>query len=259
MTPQYVHGLAAERELPIIKKIAFGSIRNKLLIILPLALLLSQFLPDALPIILMIGGTYLAFEGAEKVWERISHHDDHVGDLPTPSVEVGPEAEKRMVAGAVRTDLILSAEIMVIALDEVADESFWARLGDPGRRRVRHHHRRLRRGRAHREDGRRRPAAHPATSAFAQRLGHGMVSAMPRLLAVISLVGTVAMLWVGGHILLVNVHEVGWWEAPYELVHDLEHEIQEAATGVLGAILAWLANTAISALIGLVVGAAWSC
>ena len=128
VTPQYVHGLAAERELPIVKKIAFGSIRNKLLIILRLALLLSQFLPDALPIILIIGGTYLAFEGAEKVWERVSHHDDHVGDLPTPSVEIGPDAEKRMIAGAVRTDLILSAEIMVIALDEVADEGFWARL-----------------------------------------------------------------------------------------------------------------------------------
>jgi predicted DNA repair protein MutK len=253
VTPQYVHGIAAERELPIIKKIAFGSIRNKLLIILPLALLLSQFLPDALPIILMIGGTYLAFEGAEKVWERISNHDDHVGDLRTPSVEIGPDAEKRMVAGAVRTDLILSAEIMVIALNEVADESFWARLAilavvavvitvavygvvalivkmdDAGL------------------------LLTQRTSAFARRLGHGMVSAMPRLLAVISLVGTVAMLWVGGHILLVNVHEVGWWEAPYELVHDLEHEIQEAA-GALGGVLAWSANTAISAVVGLVVG-----
>lgn len=253
VTPQYVHGLAAERELPIIKKIAFGSIRNKLLIILPLALLLSQFVPDALPIILMIGGTYLAFEGAEKVWERISNHDDHVGDLPTPSVDIGPDAEKRMVAGAVRTDLILSAEIMVIALNEVADESFWARLAilvvvavvitvavygvvalivkmdDAGL------------------------LLTQRTSAFAKRLGHGMVSAMPRLLAVISLVGTLAMLWVGGHILLVNVHEVGWWEAPYELVHDLEHEIQEAV-GALGGVLAWSANTAISAVVGLVVG-----
>ena len=254
VTPQYVHGIAAERELPIVKKIAYGSIRNKLLIILPVALVLSQFLPDALPIILMIGGTYLAFEGAEKVWERISHHDDHVGDLPTPSVEHGPDAEKRMVAGAVRTDLILSAEIMVIALDEVADESFWARLAilvvvafvitiavygvvalivkmdDAGLMLTQR------------------------TSAFAQRLGRGLVAAMPRLLAVISLVGTVAMLWVGGHILLVNVHEVGWWDAPYELVHDLEHEVADA-TGALGGVLGWCVNTAISAVIGLVVGA----
>ena len=147
-----------------------------------------------------------------------------------------------MVAGAVRTDLILSAEIMVIALDEVADESFWARLAilvvvafvitiavygvvalivkmdDAGL------------------------LLTQRTSTFAKRLGHGMVSAMPRLLAVISVVGTVAMLWVGGHILLVNLHEVGWWEAPYELVHDLEDEIQEAA-GVLGGVLAWRAST----------------
>jgi len=254
VTPQYVHGLAAERELPIVKKIAFGSIRNKLVFILPAALLLSQFLPDALPIILMIGGTYLAFEGAEKVWERISHHDDQVGDLPTPSVEIGPDAEKQMVAGAVRTDLILSAEIMVIALDEVADEGFWARLAilvvvafvitiavygvvalivkmdDAGL------------------------LLTQRTSAFAQRLGHGLVSAMPRLLAVISLVGTVAMLWVGGHILLVNVHEVGWWDAPYDLVHDLEHDVREAV-GALGGVLGWCVNTAISAVIGLVVGA----
>jgi uncharacterized protein len=254
VTPQYVHGIAAERELPIVKKIAYGSIRNKLLIILPVALLLSQFLPDALPIILMIGGTYLAFEGAEKVWERISHHDDHVGDLPTPSVEIGPDAEKRMVAGAVRTDLILSAEIMVIALDEVADESFFARLAilvvvafvitiavygvvalivkmdDAGL------------------------LLTQRESPFAQRLGHGLVAAMPRLLAVISLVGTVAMLWVGGHILLVNVHEVGWWDAPYDFVHDLEHDVHEAV-GALGGVLGWCVNTAISAVIGLVVGA----
>jgi predicted DNA repair protein MutK len=254
VTPQYVHGLAAERELPIVKRIAIGSIRNKLLIILPLALLLSQFLPDALPIILMIGGTYLAFEGAEKVWERIAHRDDHVGDLPTPSVEVGPDAENKMVAGAVRTDLILSAEIMVIALDEVADEGFWARLSilvvvafvitiavygvvalivkmdDAGL------------------------LLTQRSSAFAQRLGHGLVSAMPMLLAVISLVGTVAMLWVGGHILLINVHEVGLWDAPYELVHDLEHEVDEA-TGAIGGVLAWCTNTAISAVIGLLVGA----
>ncbi len=254
VTPQYVHGIAAERELPIVKKIAIGSIRNKLLIILPLALLLSQVLPDALPVILILGGTYLAFEGAEKVWERISHHDDHVGDLPTPSVEHGPDAEKRMIAGAVRTDLILSAEIMVIALDEVVDESFWAQLAilvvvafvitiavygvvalivkmdDVGL------------------------LLTQRSSSFAQRVGHGLVAAMPRLLALISLVGVVAMLWVGGHIILVNVHEVGLWNAPYDLVHDLEHDVAHAVDAV-GGFLGWCVNTAISAVIGLVIGA----
>ncbi|GAA3675571.1 DUF808 domain-containing protein [Nocardioides ginsengisoli] len=250
VTPQYVHGVAAERELPIVKQIAIGSIRNKLLIILPAALLLSQFLPDLLPIILMAGGTFLAYEGAHKVWHMLSGHAEH-GE---PVAEISPEAEKQMVSGAIRTDLILSAEIMVIALDEVASESFWARLAilvivaivitvavygvvalivkmdDTGLLLAQ------------------RP------SAIAQRVGRGLVAAMPRLLSIISVVGTVAMLWVGGHILLVNVHEVGWWDAPYAWVHDIEHDIKHAIHGFLGGVLAWLANTGISAVIGLVVG-----
>ena len=124
VTPQYVHGIAAERELPIIKRIAIGSLRNKLLFILPAALLLSQFLPWLLTPILMLGATYLCYEGAEKVWGRIRGHDDHA----VPTATVGEDAEKQMAAGAIRTDFILSAEIMVIALNEVADEKFWPRL-----------------------------------------------------------------------------------------------------------------------------------
>ncbi|MBM9459315.1 DUF808 domain-containing protein [Nocardioides sp. zg-536] len=250
VTPQYVHGVAAERELPIIKQIALGSIRNKLLFILPAALLLSEFLPGVLPIILLAGGTFLAYEGAHKVWHALRGHDKH----DAPVTEVGPEAEKEMIGGAVRTDLILSAEIMVIALDSVKDESFWSRLAimvvvafaitfvvygvvaaivkmdDTGL------------------------LLAQRSSAFAQRLGRGLVSAMPRLLSVISVVGVVAMLWVGGHILLVNVHEAGWWDAPYEWVHDLEHDIAHAVHGFLGSVLGWLANTGISAVIGIVVG-----
>jgi len=255
VTPQYVQGIAAERELPVVKRIAYGSIRNKLLIILPAALLLSQFLPGLLPVILMLGGTYLAFEGAEKVWERLSHHDDHVGDLATPAVEHGPDAEKKMVAGAIRTDLILSAEIMVIALAEVEEEPFLARLAilvvvafvitiavygvvalivkmdDVGL------------------------ALTQRASSAAQRIGRALVDAMPRLLAAISLIGTVAMLWVGGHILLVNLAEVGWWEAPYDWVHHLEENVHDAVSGPLGGMLGWLVNTAISAVVGLLIGA----
>ncbi|UMG93177.1 DUF808 domain-containing protein [Nocardioides sp. TF02-7] len=253
VTPQYVQGIAAERELPIIKKIAVGSIRNKLLVILPAALLLNALLPDLLPVILMAGGTFLAYEGAHKIWGKVSGHDHH--DVPV--AEVGPEAERSMISGAVRTDLILSAEIMVIALDQVVDEGFgfWGQLAilvvvafvitiavyglvalivkmdDAGL------------------------SLSQRSAAVAQRVGRAMVAAMPRLLAVISVVGTVAMLWVGGHILLVNLHEVGWWDAPYDLVHDLEHEIEHAVHGFVGAVLGWLANTAISAVIGLVVGA----
>jgi predicted DNA repair protein MutK len=255
VTPQYVQGIAAHRELPVVKRIAYGSIRNKLLFILPAALLLSQFLPQLLPVILMLGGTYLAFEGAEKVWERLRHHDDHVGDLPTPAVEHGPDAERKMIAGAIRTDLILSAEIMVIALAEVEDEPFLARLAilvvvafvitiavygvvalivkmdDLGL------------------------ALTQRRSSAAQRVGRGLVDAMPKLLAAISVIGTVAMLWVGGHILLVNLAEVGWWHAPYDWVHHLEEDVHHSVSGFVGSTLGWMVNTAISAVVGLLVGA----
>lgn len=252
VTPQYLRSVAAQRELPIVKKIAIGSIRNKLIFILPAALLLSQFLPWLLPIVLMIGGTYLAYEGAEKIWHKISGHSKET----VLAAEVSPEAEKKLVAGAIRTDLILSAEIMVIALDEVADETFWSRLlilvvvafvitiivygivaaivkmDDVGLRL------------AERE------------SRFSQTLGRGLVKAMPRVLAVISVVGTVAMLWVGGHILLVNLGAdgTGWIPGPYEWVHHLEVVIHDGA-GALGGTLGWLFNTLCSAVVGLVVGA----
>src|SRR5690349_20710069 len=193
VTPQYVEGVDPQRELPIIKKIAVGSLRNKILFILPAALLLSQFVPWLLAPILMLGGTYLCYEGAEKVWERLSGHDEH-----HLAVEDGPDAENTMVSSAIRTDFILSAEIMVIALNEVADEALLPRaaillvvavaitilvygvvglivkMDDVGLHLA----------------GRK--------SAFSQRLGLGLVHLMPRLLAVISVVGVAAMLWVGG-------------------------------------------------------------
>jgi predicted DNA repair protein MutK len=249
VTPQYVHGVLAERELPIIKRIAVGSLRNKLLFILPAALLLSQFLPWLLTPILMVGGTYLCFEGAEKIYERLTGHGHH----EEAATEVGPDEEKSMIAGAIRTDFILSAEIMVIALNEVASESFVPRaiilaivavgitvlvygvvalivkMDDVGL------------------------VLTQRKSRGAQRLGHGLVSAMPWLLAVISVVGIAAMLWVGGHILLVGTDDLGW-HALYELVHHLEEEVHHAVAGV-GGVLAWLVNTAASAVIGLVVGA----
>ncbi|MDO3635108.1 DUF808 domain-containing protein [Mycolicibacterium arseniciresistens] len=249
VTPQYVHGLAAERELPIIKRIAIGSLRNKLLFILPAALLLSQFLPQLLTPILMLGATYLCFEGAEKVWGRIRGHDDHAA----PVAAAGEDAEKFMVTGAIRTDFILSAEIMVIALNEVADQSFWPRLiilavvavvitaavygvvagivkmDDVGL------------------------ALAQRSSKFAQRIGRGLVAFMPKLLGALALIGTVAMLWVGGHILLIGTDTLGW-HAPYGLVHHAEEAVHHAVAGV-GGVLAWLVNTAASAVIGLVVGA----
>lgn len=250
VTPRYVSGFTPDRELPMIRRIAIGSLRNKLLFILPAALLLSQFLPWLLTPILMVGGTYLAFEGAEKIWELVSGHGKHQDEAP--AVVQGPDTEKKMTAGAIRTDFILSAEIMVIALNEVADEPLVSRalilvvvalgitlmvygvvalivkMDDIGL------------NLAQRRSG--------GVAAF----GRFLVQAMPKVLAVLSTVGIVAMLWVGGHILLVGVDELGW-HGLYDLVHHAEEAVHHV--GGIGGFLAWLVNTLASALIGLVVGA----
>jgi predicted DNA repair protein MutK len=252
VTPQYVHGITADRELPMIKRIAIGSLRNKLVFILPAALLLSQFVPWLVTPILMLGATYLCYEGAEKVvgwFHRNAGHDAHAA----PTAAVGEDAEKQMTSSAIRTDFILSAEIMVIALNEVADQSFWPRfiilvvvafvitaavygvvalivkMDDIGL------------------------SLAQRTSRFAQKIGRGLVAAMPKLLSALSTIGTVAMLWVGGHILLLGTDTLGW-HAPYGLVHHAEEFVHHAVQGV-GGLLAWLVNTAASAVIGLVVGA----
>ncbi len=242
VTPQYVHGIAAERELPIIKRIAMGSLRNKLLLILPAAMLLSQFAPWLLTPILMLGATYLCYEGAEKVLGSIRGHDAHAASI----------AERDIVTGAIRTDLILSAEIMVIALNEVADQAFVPRLiilivvalfltavvygvvaaivkmDDVGLRLTQ------------------------TASRIGQQVGRGLVAGMPKLLSVLSAVGAVAMLWVGGHILLAGSDYLGW-HTPYGLVHHVEEQVRHAVESV-GGVLAWLVNTGASAVIGLVVG-----
>ncbi len=248
VTPAYVRGLAADRELPIIKRIATGSLKNKLIFIIPAALLLSAIAPTLVEIILMAGGTFLCFEGAEKVYHRIKN-DDHDHDVPV--VIQGPEAEEATVKGAIRTDLILSAEIMVISLKEVLDEGIVQRaiilivvaflitaivygivalivkMDDIGL------------------------SLAERDSEASQKFGRAMVSGMPKLLSVLTVVGTAAMLWVGGHILLVGTHELGW-DGLYNPVHDLEKQVEDV--GSIGGVLAWLVNTAISAVIGLIVG-----
>jgi predicted DNA repair protein MutK len=247
VTPGYVRGLAAERELPIIRRIATGSLRNKLLFILPVALLLSELAPKLVEVILMVGGTYLCYEGVHKIVHALKG-DDH--DHEVPAVVLGPEVERSTIAGAIRTDFILSAEIMVISLKEVLDEPLGSRaailaivgllitvvvygavagivkMDDVGLSLTRR------------------------ASTGAQRLGRTMVRAMPVVLQWLSTIGIAAMLWVGGHILLVGADELGW-HGPYDVVHDLEHEVHHAPAH---AVLEWLVNTAASALVGLAVG-----
>jgi uncharacterized protein len=242
VTPQYVHGIAAERELPIIKRIAIGSLRNKLLLILPAAMLLSQFAPRLLTPILMLGATYLCYEGAAKVWASMRGYQ----------ADAAPTAEDDLVSGAIRTDLILSAEIMVIALNEVADQAFVPRLiilivvalvltavvygvvalivkmDDIG---------------LHLTE---------TSSRVGQRFGRALVAAMPKVLSALSAVGIVAMLWVGGHILLSGSDHLGW-HTPTGLIHHVEDRLRHPVEPV-GGVLTWLVNTAASAVVGLVVG-----
>ena len=241
VTPQYVQGLTPARELPVVWKIALGSLVNKFVIIIPIALLLTAFAPWVLPFLLIIGGTYLCFEGAEKVTEWFGVH--HAVE------ETGARDEKKLVFGARRTDLILSTEIMLIALASLdPDFGIWMTLGaliviglgmtvlvygavallvkidDIGLRLMKNPARRVR------------------------RTGARIVKAMPGVFRVISVVGTVAMLWVGGHLVIANLYET-FWHLPYDLLHVVTHAVEAA-----GPVVVWLADTAVSAVFGLVLG-----
>ncbi len=252
VTPNYVRGFLPERELPIIKKIAIGSLRNKLVLILPVAILLSTFLPWVMPYLMIAGGSYLTYEGAEKLWEKFGggHHEDD-GE---PEDAIGtPEHEKKMISGAIRTDLILSAEIMVIALASVDHQSFVNKLiiliivafaitalvygvvaiivkmDDVG--------------------------LHLAgkQSRASQKIGRGLVLAMPKVMSILGAVGTAAMLWVGGHIFIVYIGEAGLHGLADVVQHAAEavaHAVPDALSGFLG----WTVETLISAFVGLILG-----
>jgi predicted DNA repair protein MutK len=253
VTPRYVTGLAAERELPIVGKIALGSIKNKLVFLLPAALLLSVFLPQAITPLLMLGGFYLAYEGFEKVLHWVSH------EAPATIVSAAgePDAqalEDQRVAGAIRTDFILSAEIMAIALASITAPDLLTKAlvlaavavlltaavygavalivkaDDFGVALA------LRGG----------PVSGP--------VGRALVRGMPPFLQVLTVVGTLAMLWVGGGILVHGLHTYGI-SGPEHWIHALSDTVR-TATPVAGEALAWLAGAFGAAIVGLIAGAA---
>jgi predicted DNA repair protein MutK len=249
VTPNYVVGLSPARELPIIWKITKGSLRNKLLFLLPAALALSAFAPWAITPLLMLGGAYLCFEATEKIWEALSHsgHAEEAIEITDPA-----ELEARQVGGAVRTDFILSAEIMAIALAELPDMGLMrqavvlavvavaitfgvygavaliVKMDDVGL------HLSLRK------------------DAGSRSLGHALLWLMPRLLTFLSLVGTAAMLWVGGGIFSHGLAEFGMGVVP----HTIEHWGHAAgeAVGWASGLVAWVVEALGSAAVGLVVG-----
>ena len=242
VTPQYVEGIKPQRELPMIWRITKGSLINKLVIILPIAMILSWIAPWALTPILMCGGTYLCFEGAEKILHHLLPHREK----ETESVqEKGADAEDSLVKSAITTDLILSSEIMVISLNEVIDQPFWMRLAalifvgilltlgvygavgllvkmdDIGMALNKRHN-----GKS--------------------TVGNALVKGMPIVLDIIGVIGTAAMLWVGGHIVVKGLHEFGM-DQPHEFIASVTEKISNGA-------LAWLADTGISTVCGLVLG-----
>ncbi|HWT11272.1 MAG TPA: DUF808 domain-containing protein [Allosphingosinicella sp.] len=251
VTPRYVTGFTPDRELPIIWRIAKGSLKNKLLIILPVALALSALLPWAITPLLMLGGAYLCYEGAEKVWHSLADKDHSLAEIAAELNSA--EHEREMVGGAIRTDFILSAEIMAIALAEVAGEPFPLRAGilalvavvitlgvygavglivkmdDVGL------HLAERRDRGSRA------------------LGRGLVHAMPRVMAALSVVGIAAMIWVGGGI-IVHGLEVFGIAGPAHVIHDAAEAAAHAVPALAG-LVEWIVGAAGAGLVGLAIGA----
>jgi len=253
VTPRYVTGLAAQRELPIVGRIAVGSLRNKLVFLLPAALLLSAFLPQAITPLLMLGGLYLSFEGYEKVHHMLTGAGHDAGARVATELAKGDKAlEDAKVAGAIRTDFILSAEIMAIALAAVTAPDLLTRAivlaavavvitaavygvvalivraDDLGVRLAQRN------------------------GAVSGPLGRALVHAMPPFLEVLSFVGMIAMLWVGGGIL---VHGLAAFDVamPEHLIDAASKAVRDAIP-LAGDALAWIVTAAGSALAGLVAG-----
>ncbi|MGI6244332.1 MAG: DUF808 domain-containing protein [Pseudochelatococcus sp.] len=255
VTPRYVVGFAAAREVPIVGRIAMGSLRNKLLILLPAALILSLLLPQAITPLLMVGGLYLCYEGAEKVLEMALPHAAHSHESELETVALDARSfEDQKVASAIKTDFILSAEIMAITLGAVPDASIGmqaivlavvgvgitigvygavaliVKADDFGLMLTRF--------------------ASPSTPGkIVRAIGRGIVLGMPWFLKALGIVGTAAMIWVGGGIVLHGLEHFGFgW--PAHFVHDLSAAAEQAAGSAVG----WLAGAAGSGVAGLILG-----
>ncbi len=253
VTPKYVHGFEADRELPIIWRIARGSLKNKLIILLPGLLALQYFAPWAITPLLMLGGAYLCFEGAEKLVHVLAPHADEEVEEDFDTKDPA-HLEEDKVAGAIKTDFILSAEIMTIALATIESPSFWlqaatlavvgtlitvtvygavaliVKMDDIG---------------LHMAANRR--------TAAARAFGRGLVAGMPKLMTFLSTAGTAAMLWVGGSIVLHGLEVTHLWAWPYETIHHLAEAAGHVVPAAKG-FVAWAVQAAIDGVLGLGLG-----
>ena len=253
VTPKYVTGLPAARELPIIWKIARASFFNKLVILLPAALLLNAFLPWLVTPLLMLGGCYLCFEGAEKIWHVFHPHEkSHAEEAETLDAA---HLEEQRVAGAIKTDFILSAEIMTISLAAIESDDWISsavvlaivaigitalvygavallvKMDDAGLKLT--------------QIGRL-----GATRAF----GRWLVKSMPAIMTTISVIGTAAMLWVGGNIIVHGVKDLGW-HLPYDTIHDIAVGVA-ASVPVAQGFAEWMVTAFLDGVIGVFLGLA---
>ncbi len=247
VTPKYVTGLPAARELPIIWKIARASFFNKLVILLPAALLLDLFLPWVVTPLLMLGGAYLCFEGAEKIWHLFHPHDEsHAQEARTLDAA---HLEETRVKGAIKTDFILSAEIMTLALSTIETDALvpkaavlavvavgitalvygavalLVKMDDVGLK-----------------------LSQIGRLSITRSFGLGMVRAMPHLMKLIATVGTAAMLWVGGSIIVHGLDVLGWhW--PYDTIH---HAAKMVGQG--NGFIEWVVVAGLDGVVGLALG-----
>ncbi|MEM9551076.1 MAG: DUF808 domain-containing protein [Pseudomonadota bacterium] len=253
VTPKYVHGFDASRELPIIWRIAKGSIRNKLLFLLPAALLLSAFAPWAIAPLLMLGGAYLCFEGAEKIAHVLWPHSAHVEHEAFTDVDPA-HLEEEKAQGAIKTDFILSAEIMTIALSAIPSGNIWfqgstlalvavgitvavygavaliVKADDVGLH-----------------------MAQAGRLGLTRAAGRGLVRAMPGFMKALTVIGTAAMLWVGGSIILHGLEEVGF-AMPAHIIHDIAVAVAHVMPENLQGFVEWLATATIDGVLGLGIG-----
>ena len=255
VSPKYVQGFEASRELPVIWRITKGSLRNKLLFLLPAGLALSNFAPWAIAPLLMLGGAYLCFEGAEKVAHVLGWSEGHVDHPGKEKVVEDPaKLEEEKAQGAIKTDFILSAEIMTISLAAIPPSNFWmeaatlatvaviitvavygsvaviVKMDDLGL-----------------------AMANGGRLSLTRAMGRGLVKGMPGFLRLLTVVGTAAMLWVGGSIIVHGLEGLGV-AAPAHIIHDIAYAVGHSMPEALTAATEWMTKAAIDGVFGLVLG-----
>jgi len=253
VTPKYVQGFEPARELPIIWRIARGSFFNKLILLLPVAMLLANFAPWLITPLLMLGGSYLCFEGAEKIFHVLFPHASHEIEEDM-SVKDPGHLEEQKVKGAIKTDFILSAEIMTIALAAIEAPNVWmqaatlavvgigvtvavygsvaliVKMDDVGLY-----------------------LTNNALTPVGRGIGRGLVKFMPVLMWILSVVGTAAMLWVGGSIIIHGLEELGFgWLGHH--IHDWAYAVGHAVPAAWEGFAEWAAKATMDGVFGLAYG-----